>query len=65
MKNAIEVRIEQHYGRITIYPVCETAKLFAQIAKTKTLTSDAIRHIKDLGYQVRVETPDLEEALNG
>lgn len=48
----IEVRVETHYGRETIYPVCPKARAFAKIAGTKTLTPRAIKAIKALGYRV-------------
>lgn len=51
----IQVVIKQVYGRETIYPECEKAKLFAKIKGQKTLTSDDIRVIKDLGYKIEVK----------
>lgn len=40
------------YGEIKYYPICESAKLFAAIAGTKTLTRAALFKIKELGYEV-------------
>jgi hypothetical protein len=34
------------------YPHCDASRVFAQIAGTKTLTSDTIRLIRLLGYEV-------------
>jgi|TARA_R110000868_G_scaffold372436_1_gene636268 hypothetical protein len=51
----ITVRITSVYGQKTVYPVCETAKIFADIAGTKTLKSTTINAIKALGYKVLVE----------
>lgn len=50
----IEVEIKQVYGNRTIYPLCEKAQAFARIAGTKVLTSQAVEHIKALGYEVCV-----------
>lgn len=44
------VRKEQAWGNVRIVPVCETSKLLAQLAGTKTLTDEAIRIAKELGY---------------
>ena len=51
----ITVRITSVYGQKTVYPICETARIFAGIAGTKTLKSTTINAIKALGYKVLVE----------
>ena len=48
------VDIKQVYGNETVYPVCENAKLFAQLAGTRTLTRSALSVIKQLGYDIQV-----------
>jgi hypothetical protein len=50
----IKVLIENVYGTRRIYPACENAKAFADIAGTTTLTPAVIAHIKKLGYTVEV-----------
>jgi hypothetical protein len=50
----IQVSIRAQYGAQTVVPECAKAKLFAQIAGTKTLTPQTIRDIKALGYTVQV-----------
>jgi hypothetical protein len=55
----IAIEIKSVYGNETIYPVDENAKLFARLAGTKTLTRQAISHIKALGYEVKVKQPEL------
>ena len=55
----IKVTIKNVYGNQTIYPACESAKIFARLAGTKTLTMDAIQDIKKLGYTVHVCQPAL------
>ena len=46
------------YGNATIYPQCDKAKAFANIAGTKTLTSVIIAEIKNLGYDILLEQKD-------
>jgi ATP phosphoribosyltransferase len=51
MKN-ITVEVRDVYGQVKFYPTCDSAKLFADIAGTKTLTADALKKIEALGYVV-------------
>lgn len=44
------VRIQNVYGERRIYPVCPTAKAFAEVAGTRTLTPHVINIIKSMGY---------------
>jgi len=53
----IDIEIRDVYGVRTAYPVCETARTFASIAGTKTLTKETLSYIKDLGYAVRLAAP--------
>jgi hypothetical protein len=55
----ITVRITSVYGQKTIYPVCETALIFANIAGTKTLKSTTINSIKALGYKIVVQQEEI------
>jgi hypothetical protein len=55
----ITVRITSVYGQKTVYPVCETAKIFAEIAGTKTLKSTTINAIKSLGYKIIVAQEEI------
>jgi hypothetical protein len=48
----ITIEVRDVYGQTMYYPVCDKAKLFAQIAGTKTLTQDTLRKIELLGYGV-------------
>ena len=43
------------YGNRVFYPVCDTAKTFAAIAKSKTLTVDTLKLIKSLGFDIRIQ----------
>lgn len=51
-KFTITIQVDKAYGGYLFYPVCDKAKIFAKLAKTKTLSYDAIKHIKELGYEV-------------
>ena len=55
----ITVEIKTVYGNKSVYPACETSKLFASIAGAKTLTSNVIRDIRALGYTVEVKQAEL------
>jgi hypothetical protein len=55
----ITVRITSVYGQKTVYPVCETAQIFADIAGTKTLKPTTINAIKSLGYKIIVAQEEL------
>jgi len=48
------VRVTDVYGKRVVYPVCDKAKVFADIANTKTLTDTTLRCIQKLGYGIRV-----------
>ena len=48
----IIVEVRNVYGNDLIYPVCQKAKTFADIAGQTTLTQRNIRFIKSLGYAV-------------
>ncbi len=52
MTNSITIEVKSVYGVMKIYPVCEKAKLFAEIAGSKTLTLGTVRKIERLGYAV-------------
>ena len=51
----ITVAIRNVYGNELIYPVCDKAKAFADIAGTKTLQRWVLDRIKSLGYKIEVE----------
>ena len=55
MNATITVKITKNYGNEVIYPVCETAKKFAEIAGTKTMSRKLIDQVKSLGFSVIVE----------
>lgn len=51
----IIVKIKNNYGKDCIYPICDTAKVFAKLCGTTTLTQESIGMIRKLGYEIRVE----------
>lgn len=55
----IEIQIRDVYGIRTIYPHCQTAKLFAKLAGTRTITRHALETIKALGYTVEIKQPEI------
>lgn len=52
----IRVEVRDVYGLPKVYPVCDKARLFAQIAGTKTLAQDDLRAIHHLGYSIEAAT---------
>jgi hypothetical protein len=49
----IQIEVRNVYGVLKIYPLCDTAKTFADIAGTKTLTLATVKKIESLGYEIR------------
>lgn len=56
----ITVEIRNTYGQDKIYPVCDKAKIFAQIAGTTTLLRRNIQLIQALGYEVLVKQKEMK-----
>lgn len=54
MTKTIQITIRNVYGNEQAYPVCEAAKIFAEIAGSKTLTPATLRKIQSLGYTIEV-----------
>ena len=50
MEKILYVKKKNVYGNELVYPVCKDAKLFANLTKQKTLSTDDIARIKSLGY---------------
>lgn len=60
----IQIEMKEVYGETKVYPVCPRAKLFAAIAGTKTLTTETLKNIERLGYQLElVVSPKYLELL--
>lgn len=56
----ITIEIKQVYGNTVAYPKCEQSKLLAQLAGTTTLTIQALKTIKALGFEVVQQSPQLK-----
>jgi hypothetical protein len=50
----IQVTIKNIYDNQLIYPVCEKAKYFTELTKTKTLNQNDIDTIKKLGFEIEL-----------
>ncbi len=48
----VRIELRDQYGRQVAYPVCDTAKTFADIANSKTLTDHTLLRIAGLGYTI-------------
>lgn len=48
----ITIEVRSVYGTTKVYPACEKAKTFAQIAGTKTLSHFTLCAIESLGYTI-------------
>lgn len=57
------VEVRDVYGNRRIYPANETAKLFTDIAGTRTLDPHVVRLIRKLGYEIEVKLPELSTQL--
>jgi hypothetical protein len=62
MTQSIKVGIRNVYGNEVVYPACPASAIFAEIARTKTLTSETLRMIERLGYTIEVEAPRILRA---
>lgn len=59
----VKIEVRTVYGNTTIYPVNDSAKLFAEIAGTKTLTNKTLALAERLGFNiVEVNKPAYKPA---
>jgi hypothetical protein len=56
----IEVMMREVYGNSMFYPACEKAAKFAYLCGTKTLTYEALKAIKELGYTVNIKQKEIK-----
>ena len=61
----IKIEIRNNYGQDMAYPACSTARKFAAIAGTKTLTAEVITYIKAIGFQITIQQQSTDELLGG
>jgi hypothetical protein len=57
----IQIEVKNVYGNKVVYPICETAKKFAELTQTKQLTHKALCIIEALGYEITTTSPTLED----
>ena len=60
MQKTITVLIKSVYGRELFYPVCENAKRFAQLTKSKTLLESDLLTLQLIGFDIKIETPEFK-----
>lgn len=48
----IRIELKDQYGKQVAYPICDTAKTFADIAGTKVLTDQTLLRVAALGYTI-------------
>ena len=56
MSKTIAITLREVYGTALVYPACQDAVRFAEIAGSKTLTPQTLRLIEALGYEI-IHTP--------
>lgn len=56
----ITIKIKQVYGNIVAYPACDQSRLLAQLAGTTTLTTQALKTIKLLGFEIIQQSETLK-----
>ena len=56
---SITVQVRDVYGVAKVYPVCETAQLFAALTGGKTLRPQDLEIIKRLGYAIEIAQREL------
>jgi len=64
LDNEITIHIRNVYGEDKAYPVCEKAKLFTDIAGTKTLRPADLNYIQALGYKISVKQQEVKGLAN-
>jgi hypothetical protein len=60
----ITIEIKNVYGEDKAYPVCDKAKLFTDIAGTKTLRPCDLNYIQQLGYKISVKQQAMKGLTN-
>ncbi len=59
MNTMLTVEIKEIYGNKMVYPACELSRQFCGLLKTKTLTEDAQKIIKEMGFTFIVKSQEL------
>lgn len=61
---SITVEVRNVYGNTLVYPICDTAKLFARIANKSTLNASILNDVVQLGFQVNTTSSVLPFKLD-
>jgi len=64
LDNEITIEIKNVYGEDKAYPVCDKAKLFTDIAGTRTLRPADLNYIQQLGYKITVKQQAMKGLTN-
>ncbi len=65
-KTVLQISVRSNYGAPAIYPANEAARIFADIAGTKTLKVDTLAKAKRLGFRIErlgdsIDVPGLAD----
>ena len=55
IKKDLKIKVTTHYGNTFSYPMCKTSQVFAGIAKTKTLSLQVLKSLKEIGFKINVK----------
>ena len=55
----ITIQIRSVYGNRRFYPMCEKSKLFCDMLETVTLSQNAIKCLKELGYEIELKAETI------
>lgn len=59
MNGKVIIEIRSVYGNERIYPANDVADVFANIAGTKTLSRDVLKHAQNLGFEIEIVQPKV------
>jgi len=54
MDKTLKVTVQNVFGIERVYPYCERSEIFAILTNSRTLSENAIKWIKTLGYNFEV-----------
>ena len=55
----VEVDVKNQYGSVRFYPANDKAFSFLRIQGGRTLSQDTLKHVKELGYQVKFNQQEI------
>ena len=54
---SITIEIKTQYGQETLVPICDNARIFCDLAGTKTMTRRTLKLVTELGYKINIQQP--------